>query len=55
MFAWQEPGQVRFAEAKGPGDSVRQTQRQFLATALQFHDPAQFMVIEARQAGRRLP
>ncbi len=26
MFAWQEPGQVRFAEAKGLGDAVRQTQ-----------------------------
>ena len=53
VFAWQEPGKVRFAEAKSPGDSIQPTQRRFLATALQFHDPAQFMIIEARPAGRR--
>ena len=48
MFAWREPGQVRFADAKGRGDRITPTQRRFLAAALQFHDLAQFTIIEVR-------
>jgi hypothetical protein len=48
VFAWREPGQVRFVEAKNAGDRVKPSQCRFLATALQFHDPGQFSVIEIR-------
>jgi hypothetical protein len=48
VFAWRKPGEVRFAEAKGTGDRIRPTQRQFLSTALRFHDASQFTVIEVR-------
>jgi len=48
VFAWREPGQVRFAEVKTTGDNIRPSQRRFLATALQYHDPSQFAIIEVR-------
>jgi hypothetical protein len=31
VFAWREPGQVRFAGAKAGPDRMRETQRRFLA------------------------
>jgi hypothetical protein len=46
VFAWREPDQVRFAEAKVGPDRIRDTQRQFLATALRFHQPGEFVIIE---------
>jgi hypothetical protein len=46
VFAWREPGQVRFCEAKVGPDRVKATQIRFLEMALRFHRPADFMIIE---------
>jgi len=58
VFAWREPGQVRFCEAKVGPDRIKVTQVRFLEVALRFHRPADFMVIEVAgpmpgKAGRR--
>ena len=46
VFAWRDPGEVRFVEVKVGTDRLRATQRAFLQTALRFHRPEQFMIIE---------
>ncbi len=46
VFAWQEPGQVRFCEAKVGPDRIKPTQIRFLEVALHFHRPADLMIIE---------
>lgn len=48
VFAWHEPDQVCFVEAKNAGDRVTPSQCRFLATALRFHELGQFKVIKAR-------
>jgi hypothetical protein len=59
VFAWREPGQVRFYEAKVGPDRIKPTQIRFLEVALRFHSPAHFMIIEVAgpsmrgEAGRR--
>jgi hypothetical protein len=50
VFAWREPGQVRFCEAKVGPDRIKATQIRFLEAALRFHRPADFMIIEGRRA-----
>jgi hypothetical protein len=46
VFAWRERGEVRFLEIKVAKDRIRPSQRRFVETALRFHDPEQFMIIE---------
>jgi hypothetical protein len=59
VFAWREPDQVRFCEAKVGPDRIKATQVRFLEVALRFHRPADFMIIEVAgpsepgEAGRR--
>jgi hypothetical protein len=53
VFAWREPGQVRFCEAKVGPDRIKATQIRFLEVALRFHRPADFMIIEI--AGPSMP
>jgi hypothetical protein len=47
VFAWREPGQVRFAEAKAGPDRVKPTQLRFVELALRFHRPEQFTIIRS--------
>jgi hypothetical protein len=37
VFAWREPGQVRFYEAKVGPDRIKPTQLRFIELALRFH------------------
>jgi hypothetical protein len=53
VFAWREPGQVRFCEAKVGPDRIKATQIRFLEVALRFYRPADFMIIEV--AGPSMP
>jgi hypothetical protein len=53
VFAWREPGQVRFCEAKVGPDRIKPTQIRFLEVALRFHRPADFMIIEVAGPSRR--
>ena len=47
VFAWREPGEVRFDEVKGRGDSPRESQRKFVKLALDLgHRPEQFTIIK---------
>jgi hypothetical protein len=46
VFAWREPGQLRFLEAKVGPDRIRPNQRRFFETALRFHAPDQFVIVE---------
>jgi hypothetical protein len=46
VFAWREPGQVRFCEAKVGPDRVKPTQLRFIELALRFLRSEQFMIIE---------
>ena len=46
VFAWRDPGEVRFAEAKVGKDRIRPSQARFLERALQFHRPQAFTIIE---------
>ena len=48
VFAWRQPGEVRFCEAKTGNDRIRGTQRRFLERALAFHPPGQFTIIQIR-------
>ena len=50
VFAWRAPGDVQFVEVKVGPDRLQGTQRKFLETALRFHRPEQFMIVEIRQA-----
>ena len=51
VFAWREPGEVRFDEVKVGPDRIKATQIRFLEVALRFHRPADFM--SSRSPGRR--
>jgi hypothetical protein len=55
VFAWREPGQVGFFEAKVGTDSIRPSQRAFLETALRFHSLGQFTIIEFGHERRERP
>jgi hypothetical protein len=46
VFAWREPGQVRFDEAKVGPDRIKPTQVRFVELALRFHRLQEFMIIE---------
>jgi len=46
VFAWREPGQVRFYEAKVGPDRIKPTQLRFIELALHFRRSEQFMIIE---------
>jgi hypothetical protein len=46
VFAWREPGQVRFCEAKVGPDRVKPTQLRFVELALRFHRLEEFTIIE---------
>ena len=46
VFAWREPGQVRFREAKVGPDRVKPTQLRFVELALRFHRLEEFTIIE---------
>lgn len=47
VFAWREPGEVRFDEVKGSGDSPRPSQREFVKLALDHgHHLEQFTIIK---------
>ena len=37
VFAWREPGEVRFCEAKVGPDRIKPTQLRFIELALRFH------------------
>ncbi len=45
VFAWREPGEVGFYEAKGSGDSIRDSQRRLLKLALDLHHRSQQFTI----------
>jgi hypothetical protein len=45
VFAWREPGQVRFCEAKVGPDRIKPTQLRFVEVALGFHRLEDFMII----------
>lgn len=53
VFAWRAPGDVQFVEVKVGPDRLQDTQRKFLETALRFHRPEQFMIVEIRPAARQ--
>jgi hypothetical protein len=46
IFAWREPGEVRFAEAKVGPDRVKPTQLRFVELALRFHRLQEFAIVE---------
>jgi hypothetical protein len=46
VFAWREPGAVRFYEAKVGPDRIKPTQLRFAELALRFHRSERFMIIE---------
>jgi hypothetical protein len=52
VFAWREPGQVRFCEAKIGPDRIKPTQLRFIELALRFHLSEQFMIIEVAGPSR---
>jgi hypothetical protein len=53
VFAWREPGQVRFCEAKVGPDRIKATQLRFLEMALRFHRLEDFTIIEVALPARR--
>jgi hypothetical protein len=46
VFAWRQPGEVKFLEIKVAKDKIQPTQRRFVERALRFHDPKQFIIVE---------
>ena len=46
VFAWREPGQVGFYEAKVGPDRIKPTQLRFVEVALRFHRLEEFMIVE---------
>jgi len=46
VFAWREPGQVGFYEAKVGPDRIKPTQLKFVEGALRFHGLEEFMIVE---------
>jgi hypothetical protein len=56
VFAWREPGQAVFVEAKVGPDRIRPTQLRFAEIALRFHRLDDFMIVEiAGHPPRRTP
>jgi hypothetical protein len=53
VFAWRAPGEVRFVEVKVGPHRILPNQRQFLETALRFHRPERFMIVEIARARPR--
>jgi hypothetical protein len=45
VFAWREPGQVAFFEAKVGPDRIKPTQLRFVEIALRFHRLDDFMIV----------
>jgi hypothetical protein len=54
VFAWREPGQVRFYEAKVGPDRVKPTQLRFVELALRFHRLEEFTIIEVAGPSLRM-
>jgi hypothetical protein len=51
VFAWRDPGDVRFDEVKTSGDSSRESQREFVKLALGLgHRLEQFTIIKVPKA-----
>jgi hypothetical protein len=46
VFAWREPGQAGFVEAKVGPDRIKATQLRFMEIALHFHRLDDFMIVE---------
>jgi hypothetical protein len=46
VFAWREPGQAAFVEAKVGPDRIKPTQLRFVEIALRFHRLEDFMIVE---------
>jgi hypothetical protein len=46
VFAWREPGQVGFYEAKVGPDRIKPTHLRFVEVALRLHRPEEFMIVE---------
>ncbi len=46
VFAWREPGEISFYEAKVGPDRIKPTQLRFIELALHFRRPEQFMIVE---------
>jgi hypothetical protein len=46
VFAWREPGEVRFDEAKVGPNRIRDIQRMFVEKALRFRRLEEFTIIE---------
>lgn len=46
VFAWREPGQVGFYEAKVGPDRIKPTQLRFVEVALRLHRLEDFMIVE---------
>ena len=46
VFAWREPGQALFVEAKVGPDRIKPNQLRFVEIALHFHRLADFMIVE---------
>ena len=46
VFAWQEPGEVRFYEAKASPDRIKPAQLRFAELALRLHRLEEFTIIE---------
>jgi len=56
VFAWREPGQAAFFEAKVGPDRIKPTQLRFVEIALRFHSLDDFMIVEiARPSPQRTP
>jgi hypothetical protein len=56
VFAWRDPGQAGFFEAKVGPDRIKPTQLRFLEIALHFRSLAEFMIVEIAGASpRRTP
>ena len=54
VFAWRDPGEVRFDEAKTSGDSPRGSQRKFVKLALDLgHRLEQFTIIKVPKTMQR--
>ncbi|HJZ01286.1 MAG TPA: hypothetical protein VJ305_11230 [Streptosporangiaceae bacterium] len=46
VFAWRQPGEIRFDEVKVRPNRIGLSQRKFLKTALRFHPIGQFSLVE---------
>ena len=56
VFAWREPGQAAFFEAKVGPDRIKPTQLRFVEIALRFRSLEEFMIVEiARASPQRTP